>query len=76
MLRDIDFVGDLTLEGKRISLAGCMLLGPLLVARASTNKGSEMEAWINRRFEFIDCEMGIFLQTTSLTDALDFLAFD
>ena len=59
MLGDIDLVGKLALEGKRIPLAGYMLLWPLLVARASTNKGSEMEAWINRRFEFMDSEMGI-----------------
>jgi hypothetical protein len=59
MLGDIDLAGKLVLEGKRMPLAGYMLLWPLFVARASSNKGSEMEAWINRRFEFIDSEMGI-----------------
>jgi hypothetical protein len=40
-------------------LAVFMLLRPLHVARASTNKGSEKEARIRRRFEFIDSKMGI-----------------
>lgn len=59
MLGDIDSAGKLALERKRMPLTGYMLLWPLLVARASSNKGSEMEAWINRRFECIDSEMGI-----------------
>ena len=59
LLGDIDSAGKLALERKRMPLAGYMLLWPLLVARASSNKGSEMEAWINRRFECIDSEMGI-----------------
>ena len=59
MLGDIDLAGTLALEGKRMPLAGFLLLWPLLVARASSNKGSEREAWINRRLEFIDSGMGI-----------------
>ena len=59
MLGDIDLMGKFVLDGKRMPLAGFMLLWPLHVARASTNKGSEMEAWIKRRFEFIDSKMGI-----------------
>lgn len=59
MLGDIDSAGKLVLEGKRLPLAGFMLLWPLHVARASTNKDSEKEAWIRRRFEFIDDKMGI-----------------
>lgn len=50
MLGDIDLAKKLALEGKRMPLAGYMLLWPLLVARASSNKGSETEAWINGRF--------------------------
>ena len=59
MLGDVDFAGKWVLEGKRMPLAGFMLLWPLHVARASTNKGSEREAWIRRRFEFIDSKLGI-----------------
>ena len=59
MLGDIDLAGGFVLEGKRMPLAGFMLLWPLHVARASTNKSSEKEAWIRRRFEFIDSKMGI-----------------
>ena len=59
MLGDIDSAGKFVLEGKRLPLAGFMLLWPLHVARASTSKGSEKEAWIRRRFEFIDEKMGI-----------------
>ena len=59
MLGDIDSAGKLALEKKRMPLAGFMLLWPLHVARASTNDDSEKEAWIRRRFECIDSEMGI-----------------
>jgi len=59
ILGDIDLAGKLAPERKRMPLAGYMLLWPLHVARASTNKGSEQETWIKRRFEFIDSKMGI-----------------
>lgn len=59
LLGDVDSAGKLALEGERMPLGGYLLLSPLFVARASSNKGSEMEAWINRRFEFINSEMGI-----------------
>ena len=59
MLGDIDSAGKFVREGKRLPLAGFMLLWPLHVARASTDKGGEKEAWIRGRFEFIDDKMGI-----------------
>lgn len=59
MLGDIDSAGKFVLDGKRMPLAGFMLLWPLHVARASMNKGSEKEAWIRGRFEVIDGKMGI-----------------
>jgi hypothetical protein len=59
ILGDIDLVGKLTLEGKWMPLAGYLLLWPLLVARASSSKGSEREAWIYRRIRFIHSEIGI-----------------
>ncbi len=59
MLGDIDMVGELALERKSMPLAGYMLLWPLHVARASTNEGSEKEAWIKSSFESIDSKVGI-----------------
>ncbi len=59
MLGDIDLAGGFVLEGKRMPFAEFILLWPLHVARASANKASEKEAWIRRRFEFIDSKMGI-----------------
>jgi len=58
-LGDVDLAGRFVLEGKRMPLAVFMLLRPLHVARASTNKGSEKEAWTRRRSDFIDSKMGI-----------------
>ena len=59
MLGDIDSTAKLTSKRKRIPLAGFMLLWPLLVARTSSNEGSEREAWINARLGFIDSGLGI-----------------
>ena len=59
LLGDVDLAGNFVLGGKRLPLAGFMLFWPLHVARASSNKGSEREAWIKKRFEFVDSKMGI-----------------
>ena len=59
MLGDIDSVGKFALEKKRMPLAGYKLLWPLHVAKASVDEGSETEAWIRGRLEFIDSKMGI-----------------
>ena len=59
MLGNVDMGGRLAQEKQRMPLAGYALLWPLHVARASSKTGSEREAWIRRRFELMDSEMGI-----------------
>lgn len=59
MLSDVNQAGNYASEKKSMPLAGHLLLWPLHVARASTAKDSEREAWIRGRFEFIDRKLGI-----------------
>jgi hypothetical protein len=58
MSGDIDSAGKFALE-RRMPLVGYKLLWPLHVARASADEGSEKEAWLKGRLEFIDSKMGI-----------------
>ncbi len=45
-LGDIDLAGNFSPQEEKMLPSGFMLLWPLHVARASTNKGSKKESWI------------------------------
>lgn len=59
MLGSIDSKGKHTPDARGIPLGGYLSIWPLHVARASTEEGSEREAWIRERLAFIDSKMGI-----------------